>query len=246
MPPRLPTLTALVALALGSCTSTSPYQGLQPEELFVIATQEYDEGDYENAIEALDRLLLTYGNWPRLPEARLLLGHAYFSQEDYFASRTEYDRFLDRYPGHADAPAAALGACRSLAALSPNPQRDQSFTEEALARCRNVVLDHRAAPEAEEAARIANEMRGKLAQAELERAQFYFRREIWDSAIQYFEFVVDLYPETAAAPQALLGLYRSNLAIGYEDLAQEARERLLSQYPDSEAAAEIRTNGDAG
>ena len=86
-------------------------------------------------------------------------------------------------------------------------------------------------------------MRQRLAESEFGRADFYFRRQLYDSAIKYYEFVVRLYPETEWAPMALLGLYRSNQAIGYDDLAEEARERLLAQYPDSPAAAEVRTNG---
>ena len=31
-------------------------------------------------------------------------------------------------------------------------------------------------------------------------------------------------------------------AIGYDDLADEARQRLLAEYPDSEAASMIRVN----
>ena len=31
----------------------------------------------------------------------------------------------------------------------------------------------------------------------------------------------------------------ANLAIGYEDLAEQAREQLLTRYPDSEAAQEL-------
>jgi hypothetical protein len=42
---------------------------------------------------------------------------------------------------------------------------------------------------------------------------------------------------------ALLGIYRSNKAVGYDDLAEEAKKRLLEEYPDSPAAAELRANG---
>ena len=246
IPTRAVTLTAILSLHMVACSSTSPYQGLEPEDLFAMASMEYDEGEYDNAIEALERLLASFGNWPRLPEARLLLGHARFAKEDYLTARTEYGRFLDRYPSHEGAPAASLGVCRSLAELSPHPQRDQGFTQDAWTACRNVVLDHRGSPEAAEGAEIANRMRLKLAESEFGRGEFYFRRKLYDSAIVYYEFVVNLYSETEFAPRALLGLYRSNLAIGYEDLAEEAKARLLAEYPDSEAAQEIRTNGNSG
>ena len=137
---------------------------------------------------------------------------------------------------------AALGVCRSLSELSPIPQRDQSYTNDALAVCRNVVVDYAGTPYALEAAELAAAMRLKLAQKEYLVADHYFRRKLFDSAIMYYEFVARLYPDSEWAPMSLLGIYRSNLAIGYDDLAEDAKEQILERYPDSPAASEVRTN----
>jgi outer membrane protein assembly factor BamD (BamD/ComL family) len=86
-------------------------------------------------------------------------------------------------------------------------------------------------------------MRLKLAEKDYLNASFYFRRKLYDSALIYFEFVARDFGDTEWAPRALLGIYRCNKAIGYDDLADEVKERLLSLYPDSPAAAEVRANG---
>ncbi|GMV07624.1 MAG: putative outer membrane protein assembly factor BamD [Gemmatimonadota bacterium] len=238
------TVLAFLALPLlAGCGGSNPYQGMEPEELYLLGKQKYDEGEWDDAIRPLDRLILGFGNSELVPAARLLMAHAYYAKRDYLTARSEYQRFLDRFPGNPEAPMAALGICRSLGALSPKAQRDQTYTNEAITVCRNVVVDWSGTPQAQEAAGLANDLRLKLAEKEYLNADFYFRRELWDSAIKYFEFVVQLYPETAWAPQALLGIYRSNKAIGYDDLADEARERLLAEYPDSPAAAEVRVDG---
>jgi len=216
---------------------------MEAEELYLLGQQKYDEGEWDDAIRPLDRLLVGFGNSDVVPAARILMAHAYYAKRDYLTARSEYQRFLDRFAGHPEAATAALGICRSLGALSPNPQRDQTYTNEAITICRNVVVDYAGTPQAQEAAELANDMRAKLAEKEYLNADFYFRRELFDSAIKYFEFVLQLYPETEWAPRALLGIYRSNKAIGYDDLAEEARERLLAEYPDSPAAAEVRVNG---
>jgi outer membrane protein assembly factor BamD len=229
---------ALTGVACGS--SASRYQGIEPDELFRIATTEREEGEHDNAIEALDRILLQHGDWDRIPEARLMLGDVYFDKEDFLTARAEYRRFLDRYAGHPSSADAALGICRSLAGLAPRPQRDQTYTQEAMGACRNVVVDFAGRQQAAEAAQISNELRLTLAEKDFLNAEFYFRRRMYDSAIKYYEFVVNLYPESEQAPQALLGIYRSNQEIGYDDLAEEARLRLMREYPESEAAQEIQ------
>jgi len=236
----------LIALPAWGCGSSNPYQGMTDVDLYALGRQRYEQGNWDEAIRALDRMLISFGGSDVAPEARLLLAHARFAKGDFLTARSDYQRFLDRYPGHADAAVAALGICRCLSELSPNPHRDQGYTNDALGVCRNVVVDYASTPQAAEAAEISNAMRLKLAEHEYLAADFYFRRELFDSAIRYYEFVARLYPETEWAPRALLGIYRANLAIGYDDLADEARQRLLEAYPDSPAAAEVRSDGSGG
>ncbi len=236
---------ALIALAaaLTGCGSANPYQGMTDEQLFTLARQKYEDHDWDDAIHALDRFFVSFGASDYAPDARLLLADSYFGKEDYLTARSEYQRFIDRYPGDDDAPKAALGMCKALSSLSPVAARDQEYTNEAISTCRNVVTDYAGTPQAQEAGTLANDMRVKLAEKEFLNADFYFRRKLYDSAIKYYEFVVQLYPETEFAPRALLGLYQANKAIGYDDLAEDARTKLLDQYPDSPAASEVRADG---
>ncbi|MEQ8329557.1 MAG: outer membrane protein assembly factor BamD [Longimicrobiales bacterium] len=243
---RRAALPFLCALVFQGCGSTQPYQGMTVDQVYAIGVQAYEAGEYDEAIRALDRLFLSFAGFEQAANARLLLGHAHFAKEDFLSAQAEYTRFLDRHPVHPEAPLAALGICRSLAELSPIPQRDQTYTEDARSTCRNVVLDYQGTPEAAEAAELAEAMRLKLAEKEFLNAQFYFSRELYDSAITYFGFVVEGYPDTAWAPRALLGIYRSNLAIGYDDLAEDARDELLRRYPDSPAAREVNVDGNGG
>ena len=234
----------VLPLALAACGGRgSQYQDMLPEELFERATTEFSEANHDNAIEVLDRLLVAHGDWERVPAARLMLGDVYFDKGDFLTARSEYQRYLDRYPTQAGAPDASLGVCRSLAALAPMPQRDQTYTDEAMSNCRNVVIDYAGSTHSVQAAEISNELRLKLAEKEYLTADFYFRRGVWFSAIKYYEFVTNLYPESDFAAPALLGIYRSNLEVGYEDEAEAARQLLLDRYPDSDAAAEIRIDG---
>ena len=218
---------------------SSRYADLTADELFGQANERFEEGDLGEAIQMLDRILVAHGDWNRVPDARLMLGNVYFERGDYLTARSEYSRFIDRYAGHPSSADAGLGICKSLAALAPNPERDQGYTEEAITSCRNVVIDFAGNAASAEAARISNELRHTLAEKEFLTGEFYFRRNIWDAAIKYYEFVASIYPESDYAPAALLGVYRANLEIGYEDEAEAAIDLLLQRYPDSEAASQI-------
>jgi outer membrane protein assembly factor BamD len=233
---------AFLTLTLIGCGGGGRYQGLDAETLFQRAQTEFAAEEYGNAIAALERLTGDFQSYEGLAEGRFLLAEAYFQQEDYLTATTEYERFLDRYVGHPSSSAASLGMCKSLAALVPHPQRDQGFTRDAITTCGNVIIDYAGSAESTEAAQIRQSLRETMAEKEFLTANHYFRRKQYDPAIKYFEFVVDFYPETGFASQALLGIYRANDAIGYDDLAEEARTRLLTEYPDSDSAAQLLEN----
>lgn len=233
-------VAAAGTLFLGACASSSKYQGLDAAGVYRLALEEYEREDYSDAAETLDRLLLVYPTFEQAAEASFLLAEAYFRDEQFITSSSEYTRFLDRYPAHPNAPKAALGVCHSYARLSPISQRDQTFTDQALTVCRNVVADYRGLPEAEEAGAVANDMRDKLARKTYENGEYYLRREFYDSAIIYFEELLEDFGDTEWAPKGLLGIIRAYEEIGYEEEVETARARLLSQYPDSPEARSIR------
>ena len=52
---------SLASLACGG--GANLYQGMDPLSIYQMASEEYEAGEYDNAIQALDRILLTYGDW---------------------------------------------------------------------------------------------------------------------------------------------------------------------------------------
>src|SRR5690349_5816801 len=109
-PPASSRLAAPFAILplLMACASGDPYQGMDADALYRMAEVEMAEGDAENAIEVLERLHVSFGDWPRIPDAGLLLAQAHFDNDDYLTARSEYRRFLDRFAENPRAPEAAL------------------------------------------------------------------------------------------------------------------------------------------
>ena len=236
-------VTLLLGAFLGGCASSAPYQGMEADQLFQLGAEKFEDQDWDEVTSIFERFIFSDPTHPRMVEARLYLARAYFNREDYLTAVSEFSRVIDRHPGDPMAPEASLGICQSYVALSPHIERDQVYTAQALTACDNVMQDFSGSEVSTQAGRLRDQMREKLARKELSRGEFYFQRKIWHPGIIYFNGVLTEFPSTNAASQALLRLYQAYTAVGWEAEAEEARERLLREFPDSEAAREIRANG---
>lgn len=228
---------ALVAAACGSGPAWQ--EEMSADALFAFGVEAYEAEEWDDAIGSFERLIFQAPSFEDLPEARMYLARAHFGKEEFITSAAEFDRFLQRYPSHGLAPEASLGICRSYAELAPDPQRDQEYTQRAVDACRRSAQEFAGMNVAEEAREIQNDMFDRLAESLYEQGRHYQRRNFHDSAILYFQDLVDFYPQTRWAAEGFLALYRSYTAIGWEEEADRARRRLLDNYPDSEAAQEL-------
>jgi outer membrane protein assembly factor BamD len=236
----------VLALLLAACASAPRFVGMEAEPLFDRAVALFEDGDWNEAIEAFDQYLFDFPGEARAAEARHFLARAHFEKREFITAAAEFERFLQLWPSHGLAPEASLGVCRSYQRLSPVAQRDQTYTERAVDACRNTMNEFAGMNVAEEARTIQREMIDRLAQREYEDARFYERRGLYDSAILIYQDLVDFFPQSSWAPRGFLGLYRSYRAINWEAEAEQARARLLANYPDSPEARELRDGDGRG
>jgi len=233
---------------LGGCASTSEYEGFEPDQLFELGSAEFEAEEWGKATDVFERLIFAEPNYSRIVEARMYLARAYYNRGEDITSVSEFTRILDRHPGHPLAAQASLGVCLSFVAQSPHVQRDQTFTVQAWNACQNTLTDFRGTEEAAEAERLRTEMEGKLAEKIFLLGDFYYQRKMYHSGIIYFNDLLGQYPRNEWASQALLRLYQSYTSLEWGAEAEDARDRLLREFPDSEAARQIRVEegGDGG
>src|SRR5690606_27995335 len=89
---------AVLSGGAAGCASSPRLQDLNAVGLHTRAQTAFDRGDHGQAIEALDRLILFFPEYPQLPEARFLLARAYEADEQYLLASDEYVRFMERHP----------------------------------------------------------------------------------------------------------------------------------------------------
>ncbi len=240
---RRPLILCLASsLFFTACGGALPYPGLTAEEIYGIGLQAREQEDWADAAEAFEFILFSPG-FDKAAEARLLLADVQYSNGLYIESRSEYQRVIDRFPADTVAVRAALGVCRSLASLSPIPQRDQAFTRQARLACRQVAGDFAGTVTGLEGARLADEMVLKLAERDYDTGRHYLRRGLLDSALLYFEEVASEYPDTEWAPWALYRMIEVFDRIGYVRDAETTRDLLLEAYADSEPAQMLLEDG---
>ena len=218
------------------------YSGLTAEEIWALGLQAREQEEWQDAAEAFDFVLFAPG-FSRAAEARLLLAEVQYRDGRFIEARSEYQRVIDRWPADTVAVTAALGVCRSLVALSPITQRDQSFTRQARLSCRQVAADLAGTVMGLEAGRRAGQMELKLAEQDYDTGLHYQKRRLFDSALLYFEQVVSEFSETEWAPWALYQMVDVFGRIGYLRDVETTRGLLLETYPDSEPAQLLLADG---
>jgi outer membrane protein assembly factor BamD len=237
---RFPWILLLV-LAVAACGGRHqmPAQ-LAPDVQFQRGMEAYEAGRFGRAIEFLQPFSLSGIGDPRLPDGLYALARSYFERREYVAAATEYLRLATEFPNHPRALEGRLGACEAYSRLAPGPQLDQEFTLSALTHCASLAGAFPGTPEAERAQELMVEARHRLAEKAYQTGLFYFRRRAYDASVIYFQEAANQYPETTIAPAALLRMHEAYSRIGYVEEAQEIRERLLREYPDSSEAQELR------
>lgn len=235
-------LLALLSLfVLGACAAREPrIAQLGPDALYEQGMAAYEARQYARAIPLLERFAQFHLGDERVPEARLALGRAHMARREHITAAGEFQRLVTDFPTHPVAREARFGICEAYFSLSPRAPLDQEYTRAAVAHCESVAGLYPNTPEAEQAREFVSEARHKLARKAYENGLFYFRRRAYDAAVVYFTDVVEQYPDTTLAPAALLQLVETYTRIGYAEEADEARERLLREYPESPEARSLR------
>ncbi|HEX6927461.1 MAG TPA: outer membrane protein assembly factor BamD [Longimicrobiaceae bacterium] len=230
----------LLAFLLAGCAGNqiNPAQ-LTADELYTQAMGFYEAGNLGRALPLMESFVQLHFGDPRAPDVRLELGKAYERRRQYITAASHYQRLVEDYPTSPHALTARFGICHAYYRLSPPPQLDQNYTYSGIAHCESVATNYPNTEEAQKAAEYLEEMRNKLAQKLYDNGTFYMRRRAYDAAEVYLQRVVENFPQTPFAPKAIASLIETYERMGYVEAAEEQREKLLSEYPESPEAQEL-------
>ncbi|HEX6589046.1 MAG TPA: outer membrane protein assembly factor BamD [Longimicrobiales bacterium] len=238
---KLEKLGALIAfLAITACgPKEPPLNQFDAQGLLDRGIAAYQAEEWTDAIRYLDHFVLENPRHPRVQEARFYLADAYFGREEYVTAAGRFTRLAEDFPNGEWADDARFKVCDSYRELAPEATLDQTYTQAAIDHCQSLIVYHPDSERVPAAREIIATMENRLARKEYLTGQFYARREAFDSAILYYEMVLERWPQSNAAPDALRAMIEAYDEIGYDEESAAARERLLREYPQSPAARSL-------
>jgi tol-pal system protein YbgF len=98
-------------------------------DLWRSANLDYLSGDYKLAVDDLQDFLSKYPTDPRVPEAHLLMGEAFFNQKKFDQALPEYDIVLQKYPDSDKTRAALLKKGLALKEANQTQQAQSTLKE---------------------------------------------------------------------------------------------------------------------
>lgn len=232
--------TALVACAVilpaagcsrnRSSTDTA-YVASDVNTLYGLAKQRLDQGDYEQAAKLFDEVERQhpYSVWAR--RAQLMSAFSYYTARKYPEAVSSAQRFLTIHPGNKDAPYAQYLIAMSYYNQIADVTRDQKITAQASDSFNELIRRYPESRYAADARLKLDLINDHLAGKEMEVGRFYQRQGNWLASVVRFRSVVDKYQTTSHAPEALMRLTESYLALGIPAEAQKAAAVLGRNYP---------------
>jgi outer membrane protein assembly factor BamD len=227
------------ALSLGACARTTtkadlPYVARDVGTLYTAARGRLDQGRYKEAAQLFDEVERQhpYSIWAR--RAQLMSAFSYYLNRDYTESIASAQRFLAIHPGNRDAAYAyyliSLGYYEQIVDVT----RDQKITRQALDALGELTRRYPNTRYASDARLKVDLVNDHLAGKEMEIGRFYQTRGQWLAASMRFRAVVDRYQTTTHAPEALMRLTESYLALGIRPEAEKAAAVLGANYANTD------------
>lgn len=231
---RRGTMVIAASLFLAACSGDSsdevPLESFSAEQLYNRAEFQIEAGEPEEAARFFAEVerLYPYSEWAR--RALVMQAFSYHRSRDYEASRGAAQRFLDTYPGDADAPYAQYLLALSYYDQIDDVGRDQGLTFQALQALRDVIERYPDSEYARSSILKFDLAFDHLAAKEMEIGRYYLRRGHYVAAINRFRVVVEDFQTTTQTPEALHRLVEAYLSLGLTDEAQTAGAILGFNY----------------
>ena len=227
-----------LALALVLWTGCTTRQIPSGQDFYSQGENYYNRHLYKGAIDNYQHLIDQYPFSAYAEDAELKIGLAYYEMKNYPEAINSLSDFVRMHPTNKNLPMASYYLGMAYYAQIPAPWQDQSVTEKALVQFRLIEQQYPESPFASLAHDRIEVCREMLARNELMIGTYYEKRANYRAAESRLAELMERYPETPVAAQALYDLGVTLEKEGKKYSAAQAFAAVDSHFKGTKYAAE--------
>jgi outer membrane protein assembly factor BamD len=233
-------LTFSGVVSLTGC-GTSETKTDTAESAYKTAEQFDKDERYEEAIRRYQEIKNKYPYSKYAVMSELSIADAYFKEESYPEAQVAYQAFKDLHPKHQEIDYVTYRLAMSyFNQLPPTEDRDLSLAPQAISFFDEVIRHYPSSQYVKDSQDKKAAIIKLQAEKEVYIADFYFKKQKWDSARKRYEDSVHKYPgsglEAKALSRAAICAYKTTEIDDARKLLNELKDRFpeSSEYRDAQ------------
>ncbi|MGA9341964.1 MAG: outer membrane protein assembly factor BamD, partial [Rhodanobacteraceae bacterium] len=219
-----------------------PLDTLPLEQLYSHGVDALEGGNTGRAVQIFTRLISRFPFGPYTEQSEINLAYAQYKDGKPDDAYSTINRFIKTYPTHRHIDYAyylrgLINFDRSQGVLEgyigqDMTKRDQTNLRRSFDDFSSLVRRYPKSKYAADGRQRMVFLRNTMAQADLHVALFYLRRGVYVAAAKRAKSIVETYPRSPQAGDALAIMAKSYHKLGQDKLAADAERVLKLNYPD--------------
>ena len=229
----------LASFFLINCSSKNenlikPKKTIPLELLYKEAYKNFEQGQYQDAVELFQEVEKNYGYTEWAAKALLLKSYIYYDSSRYVEALENLKNFKKLYSGNSE-----LAYVEYLIAICLFEQinisaRDQTNTRLSFQQFNKVIKNYPNTPYAEDLKLKLDLINDQLAGKEMYVARYYQKREKWLAALKRLTNILEKYQTTIYIEEALHRMVEIHYKIGNIEAAKKYASILGYNFNDSD------------
>ncbi len=232
-------LAAMAAAILLSCSSAGDYNTMDVDELYKAGMERYHDEDWLEAQKVFDLIKLQHPSSQYADDAQYYMAETYYRQNKFILAAYNYNSVRRYYPMSEYSKMSLFKNGMCYVELSLPFDRDQDYTEKAISSFMEFKYAYPKDSLAAEADSIIKEMRNKLGHRAFFTADLYRKLYAPESALIYYDIVINEYADTDYYQQAYVGKIEVLIELRRYDDALGIAQLYKVKFPEGDFASEI-------
>jgi outer membrane protein assembly factor BamD len=228
-------ILVLILAFFSACSSNETIDPNSAEGLYNRGLDLEKNERYEEAAEKFKEVRNKFPYSKVTTDAELKLADVYYKQESFPEAQVAYQSFKDLHPKHPTIDYVTFQLAMSYYMQLPSTiDRDLTLSQKAITYFDEVITSYPNSKHFKEAKDKKQDVRTKLASKEDYIADFYFKRERYESALGRYEELLEEYPNLGFDERALFRAAYSAHKIGQLDKSNKYYSKLKEKHPSSD------------